>query len=230
MEYEDNANDYEVVIHRHLSSRTKFGKVVYSKRFNHRMLVNMEIAIAILVPVLALLLYAVSIYNRLVKNKNMVQEGWSGIDVQLKRRANLIPNLIETVKGYMSHERDVLENVTALRTRSLAAGAPGEQGAAEGLLGAALGKLFAVAESYPELKANENFTELHASLDDAEEQIQLARRYYNGAVRNLNILIESFPSNLIANAFSFGLAEYFELDDETARVVPKVSFEKSGGA
>ena len=135
-------------------------------------------AIYVILAVIAgLVLWAIVIYNNLVKLKNMVKEGWSGIDVQLKRRANLIPNLIETVKGYMGHERGVLENVTALRTQSMNAGKPGEKGRAEGLLGAALGKLFAVAENYPDLKANENFIELQESLGEVEEQIQLSRRY-----------------------------------------------------
>lgn len=179
----------------------------------------------IIVLIVILGLWGVSIYNRLIKNKNMVQEGWSGIDVQLKRRANLIPNLIETVKGYMGHEKGVLESVTELRTQSLNAGNPGEQGRAEGLLGAALGKLFAVAENYPELKADGTFIELQDNLAEVEEQVQLSRRYYNGAVRNLNILIESFPSNLIANYFKFRQAEFFELEDPGDRAVPEVSFD-----
>ena len=158
----------------------------------------------------ALALWGVVIYNKLIKNRNMVEEGWSGIDVQLKRRSNLIPNLIETAKDYMGHEKGVLESVTELRTQSINASNPRDQGRAEGLLGAALGKLFAVlfavAEDYPELKAEGTFIELQENLSELEEQIQLARRYYNGAVRNLNILIESFPSNLIAGHFQFRLA------------------------
>lgn len=168
--------------------------------------------------------WGVVIYNKLVANKNMVQEGWSGIDVQLKRRANLIPNLVETVKGYMGHESDVLKSVTEFRAQSLNATHPGEQGVAEGLLGAALGRLFAVAENYPDLKANQNFIELQNSLNDVEEHIQLSRRYYNGAVRNLNILIEQFPSNIIAGMFKFRQAEFFEIEDAADRAVPKVSF------
>ena len=185
----------------------------------------MDATTIVLVPAGAVALWAVVIYNRLVRNKNLVEEGWSGIDVQLKRRANLIPNLIETVKGYMGHERGVLEDVTELRARSLEAGAPGDKGRAEGLLGAALGKLFAVAENYPDLKASQNFIELQESLAEVEEQIQLARRYYNGAVRNLNISIESFPSNLVAKSFGFIQAEFFELEDASARTAPKVSFD-----
>jgi LemA protein len=170
------------------------------------------------------LISGVVIYNRLVTNKNMVAEGWSGIDVQLKRRADLIPNLIEAVKGYMGHERGVLEKVTELRTASLKASGVGDKARVEGALGAALGNLFAVAENYPDLKASQNFLELQKSLADIEEQIQLSRRYYNGAARNLNILIQSFPSNLIANAFHFTPVEYFEITDQAERAVPKVSF------
>ncbi|MBW1990810.1 MAG: LemA family protein [Deltaproteobacteria bacterium] len=166
----------------------------------------------------------VVLYNRLVKNQNLVQEGWSGIDVQLKRRADLIPNLIDTVKGYMGHEREVLERVTRLRAESLKPGPPGAKGRVEGLLGAALGQLLAVAENYPDLKASQNFMELQKALADIEEQIQLARRYYNGAARNLNILVDSFPSNLVARAFGFQRVEYFELEDPGDRVVPRVSF------
>jgi LemA protein len=184
----------------------------------------MEALLIFVILVLLVIFYVIAIYNKLVKNKNMVAEGWSGIDVQLKRRANLIPNLVSTVEGYMDHERDLLENVTALRARSLESGTAEEQGQTAGLLGAALGRIFAVAENYPELKANTNFTDLHQSLDEIEEQIQLARRYYNGAARNLNILIESFPSNLVANQFRFQQATYFEIENAEDRAVPKVEF------
>jgi LemA protein len=166
----------------------------------------------------------VAIYNRLVRNKQLVAEGWSGIDVQLKRRNDLIPNLIETVKGYMGHEKGVLEKVTELRNQSLQARGVGEQARVEGALGAALGHLFAVAENYPDLKASQNFQDLQKNLADLEDQIQLARRYYNGAARNLNILIASFPSNLVANYFGFTAVEYFEIEDAAERAVPKVSF------
>jgi LemA protein len=167
---------------------------------------------------------AVAIYNKLVTNKNLVAEGWSGIDVQLKRRADLLPNLIETVKGYMGHERGVLEKVTELRSQSLKATGVGDKARAEGALGAALGNLFAVAENYPDLKASQNFQDLQKNLADLEDQIQLARRYYNGAARNLNILIASFPSNLVAGHFGFTPVEYFEIEDQGDRAVPKVSF------
>jgi LemA protein len=171
-----------------------------------------------------LLLWFVALYNKLVTNKNLVGEGWSGIDVQLKRRADLIPNLIETVRGYMGYERDVLDRVTGLRTESLQAQGVGEKARAEGALGAALGNLFALAENYPDLKASQNFIELQKSLADVEDQIQLARRYYNGTARNYNILIASVPSNIIANGFGFTPMEYFEIEETGDRAVPKVSF------
>jgi LemA protein len=174
--------------------------------------------------VVVLLLGAVTIYNKLVTNKNLVAEGWSGIDVQLKRRNDLIPNLIESVKGYMGHERGVLDQVTELRTKSQAAQSVGDKARVEGAMGAALANLFAVAENYPDLKASQNFMELQKSLADIEDQVQLARRYYNGAARNFNILIQSFPSNLMASAFHFTTVEYFEIDDAAERAVPKVAF------
>ncbi|MBM4274381.1 MAG: LemA family protein [Deltaproteobacteria bacterium] len=184
----------------------------------------MTLVYILLALVVVSLLGAVAIYNRLVKNRQMVQEGWSGIDVQLKRRNDLIPNLIETVKGYMGHEKGVLKKVTEMRAQSLKAQGVGAKAQAEGALGAALGNLFAVAENYPDLKASQNFIELQRSLADIESEIQLSRRYYNGAARNLNILIQSFPSNLIANSFGFTLAEYFEIEEAGERAVPKVSF------
>ena len=178
----------------------------------------------ILGVVVLLLLGAVVIYNKLVTNKNLVAEGWSGIDVQLKRRNDLIPNLIETVKGYMGHERGVLEKVTELRAQSLKAEGVGDKAKVEGALGAALGNLFAVAENFPDLKASQNFIQLQQSLADIEDQIQLARRYYNGAARNYNILIQSFPSNLVASSFRFTPVEYFEIADAADRAVPQVAF------
>ncbi len=178
----------------------------------------------ILAVILTVFLLGVTQYNRLVRSRQMAQEGLSGIDVQLKRRADLIPNLLETVKGYMGHERQVLEKVTELRAKSLQAGSVAEKGQVEGLLSRALGNLFAVAENYPDLKASQNFMELQKSLADIEEQIQLARRYYNGAARNLNILVDAFPSNIVARLFGFTSVEYFELEDQVERAVPRVSF------
>jgi LemA protein len=170
--------------------------------------------------------YAIAIYNGLVKNRQMVEEGWSGIDVQLKRRTDLIPNLLETVKGYMSHERETLEAVTNARAAATAAanGTPEQRAAAEGQLSSALGKLIAVAEAYPDLKANTTFLEFQAALQTVEDEIQMSRRYYNGATRNLNVMVESFPSNLVANGFVFKKAEYFELENEADRAVPTVKF------
>lgn len=170
--------------------------------------------------------YAIVIYNGLVKNRQMVEEGWSGIDVQLKRRTDLIPNLLETVKGYMTHERETLEAVTNARAAatSVANGTPEQRAAAEGQLSSALGRLIATAEAYPDLKANTTFLEFQEALQTVEDEIQMSRRYYNGAVRNLNIQVESFPSNFIANAFKFIKAQYFELENEADRQVPNVKF------
>jgi LemA protein len=180
----------------------------------------------ILALVAGAVIYAIVIYNSLVSNRQMVREGWSGIDVQLKRRTDLIPNLMETVKGYMAHERETLDSVVSARARatSAAAAGPEARAKAEGELSAALGRLIAVAEAYPDLKANTTFLEFQSALQTIEDEIQMARRYYNGAVRNLNIQVESFPSNLIANAFKFETAEYFELDNEAERAVPQVKF------
>ena len=177
--------------------------------------------------VVAIAGYAIIAYNGLVRARQMVQEAWSGIDVQLKRRADLIPNLVETVKGYAGHEKSTLEEVTEMRTRaqSVPSGDIAGRAAAEGLLSQALGKLFAVAEAYPDLKANENFAELQDALETTEREIQMARRYYNGSARELNVKVESFPSNLVANAFNFIQADYFELENIGDRAVPQVSFD-----
>ncbi|MDC9823666.1 LemA family protein [Devosia sp. ZB163] len=181
------------------------------------------IILAILVAVVG---YAIFVYNDLVSKRQLKEEGWSGIDVQLKRRNDLIPNLMETVKGYMSHERETLEAVTQARAAATAGAnaSPAERSALEGALSGALGKLIAIAESYPELKANTTFLEFQEALQGVEEEIQMARRYYNGSVRNLNTTVESFPSNVVANAFKFEKAEYFELDNEAERAVPQVKF------
>jgi LemA protein len=180
----------------------------------------------ILGVVVLVVIYLISIYNRLVSKRQMVEEGWSGIDVQLKRRNDLIPNLVETVKGYATHEKETLERVTELRTAAQAVPAGDIQGraVAEGMLGQALGRLMAVAEAYPDLKANTNFLELQEQLGSVEHEIQMSRRYYNGAVRDLNVMVESFPSNLVAGQFGFKKAEYFEIEDPAERAVPKVSF------
>ena len=152
------------------------------------------------------------IYNKFIRLRNMVEEGWSGIEIQLKRRSNLIPNLLETVKGYMGHERELLSKVTELRSQSMKERAVGEKARLEEKLSHSLANVFAVAEGYPDLKANQNFAELQAELSEIEDQIQLARRYYNGTVRNLNIQVESFPGNIIAGIFKFTRAEFFEIE------------------
>ena len=171
-----------------------------------------------------LLLFLITSYNNLIKNKNLVAEGWSSIDVQLKKRSNLIPNILSSVKGYMSHEKKLLEEITELRSQSVAANNVIDQGKAESSLSGSLMSLFAVAENYPELKANENFLDLQKQLQEIEDDIQMARRYYNGTVRNNNVLVESFPTNLVANAFSFEKADFFEIEDQKAREAPKVEF------
>jgi len=173
---------------------------------------------------LALALWLVALYNGLVRRRNLVREAWSGVEVQLKRRANLIPNLVETVKGYAGHERGVLDEVTRLRSQSLEAKAPAQRSQVEGLLSGALAGLFAVAENYPDLKASQNFAELQGALSELEGQIQMARRYYNGAVRDLNTAVESFPAVLVARPLGFEKAEFFELENPADREVPEVSF------
>ncbi len=176
---------------------------------------------------LAVGLYVILIYNGLVSLKNRVAEAWSDIEVQMKRRYNLIPNLIETVKGYMKHERETLESVTRLRGEAMASqGSPNEQARSENMLAGALKSLFALAENYPDLKANQGFLDLQDDLAEAEDKIQAARRYYNGSVRDLNVKIEQFPSNLVAQAFKFVQAGFFELDeaDAAARQPVKVAF------
>ncbi|MEQ9520297.1 MAG: LemA family protein [Parvibaculum sp.] len=172
------------------------------------------------------LVWAVRTYNSLILSRQRVEEGWSGIDVQLRRRSNLIPNLVETVKAFASHEEGTLTKVTELRRQSAAAETSGDtakRAAAEGQMSGALMHLFAVAENYPDLKANQNFLDLQNDLSEIEEEIQLSRRYYNGAARQLNVAVESVPSNIIANFFKFEKATYFEMPEED-RAVPNVSF------
>ena len=176
---------------------------------------------------LAVGLYVILTYNGLVSLKNRVSEAWSDIEVQMKRRYNLIPNLVETVKGYMSHERETLESVTRARGEALAnQGSPDAQARSENMLAGALKSLFALAENYPDLKANQGFLDLQDDLAEVEDKIQAARRYFNGSVRDLNVKIEQFPSNLVAQAFKFVQAGFFELDeaDAAARQPVKVAF------
>jgi LemA protein len=184
----------------------------------------MVIWIIVFVIVSGGILYAIGLYNKLVRNKNMVAEGWSGIEVQLKRRSNLIPNLIETVKGYMAHEAGLLSEIVELRSRSKQTREVAEKSRIESALTRSLGNLLALAEAYPDLKASQNFLDLQDDLSQIESEIQMARRYYNGTVRNLNISIESFPSNLIAERFRFEKADFFEIEDATEREVPEFKF------
>lgn len=168
-----------------------------------------------------LFLWVVAVYNRFVRLVQRAKEAWADIDVQLKRRYDLIPNLVETVKGYMQHEAATLEKVTAARAAAMDAGGVEAKGAAENMLTGALRSLFAVAEAYPDLKANTNFLELQRELSDTENKIQAARRFYNTNVRDLNTAIESFPGNVIANLFRFEPREFFELaEDEAAARQP----------
>jgi LemA protein len=182
----------------------------------------------ILLVVVAAGLYAIVIYNRLVRTRQMTNEAWSGIDVQLKRRSDLIPNLVEAVKGYAAHEREALQRVTELRgiARALPSEDVKRRAEAEGALSVALGRLIALAESYPDLKASSNFLELQQELSRLETEIQMARRYYNGSVRNLNTLVESFPSNLVAGMFGFVHRQFFEISDAVDRAVPEVALER----
>jgi len=170
------------------------------------------------------LLYGVSIYNRLVKLRNLVQEAWSSIDVMLKKRHDLIPNLVETVKGYATHERETLENVTKARNLAVGADSVEAKETAEKNLNQAMVNLFAVAEQYPDLKANANFQQLQAELSSIENDIEKSRRYYNGTVRENNTLVESFPSNIIANMYKFEKSKFFELENIADREVPSVKF------
>jgi LemA protein len=184
----------------------------------------MTIGYGVLALVGVIIAYLIFTYNSLVSNKNLVAEGWSGIDVQLRRRADLIPNLIETVKGYAAHEEKLFRDIAELRAKSIAGGTVGEQSQVGQAMSAALGRIFAIAEAYPELKADANFRDLQDKLSGIEDEIQLSRRYYNGTVRNFNTKIESFPSNVIANYFHFTKADFFDIGDAAARDVPKVDF------
>ncbi len=178
----------------------------------------------ILIVVAVLALWVIGIFNALIRLRNRTKEAWADIDVQLKRRYNLIPNLVETVKGYASHEKGVFEKVSEARSRAMGAQSPKEKGAAENMLSSTLKTLFAVSESYPELKASANFVELQKELRDAEDKVQAARRFYNSNVRDLNIKIESFPNSIIAKLFNFKQMELFELTVAEEREVPQVKF------
>jgi len=162
-------------------------------------------------------------FNNFIREKNLINEAWSGIDVQLKRRFDLIPNIVETVKCYAQHEKKIFEEVAALRTSSYGFAGARERGEAENGITRGLKSLFAVAEAYPELKANQNFLALQKTLSEIEDEIQLARRYYNGTVRNYNIRVESFPSMVIGKLCNFQPKEYFEIELATQRETPAVA-------
>jgi len=168
--------------------------------------------------------YFMTTYNKLIRLRTMVGEAWSGIDVQLKKRYNLIPNLIETVKGYAAHEQETFQQVIEARNRAQAANGVADQQAAEQQLNGALANVFALGEAYPDLKANTNFLQLQDTLREIEGDIEKARRYYNGAVREQITLIDSFPSNLVANIFNFAKSPFFELEDDAQREMPRVQF------
>lgn len=179
--------------------------------------------VLVFVIIAIIIIFVIGAYNGFIKLRNLCDNAWSDVDVQLKRRYDLIPNLVSTVKGYASHEKEVLENVTKARAEATTAKTPGEQSKAENMLTGALRQLFAVAENYPQLKANTNFLDLQKNLSEIEDNIQNARRYYNAVVRDNNIKVESFPSNIIANIFGFKKREFFEMA-EGERAVPKVEF------
>jgi len=175
--------------------------------------------------VVLFLLALAGIYNRLVTLRNRIDNAWSQIDVQLKRRYDLIPNLVETVKGYAAHERELLENVTKARAEAISAGSVGEQGKAENALTGTLRSLFAVAENYPDLKANQNFLMLQEELSGTESKIAFSRQFYNDTVMSFNTSVQTFPSNIVASTFGFTSREYFEIE-EGAREPVKVDFGK----
>lgn len=179
----------------------------------------------ILIAIAAILiLWLISTYNGLVSRRNRVAESWSDIDVQLKRRYDLIPNLVEAVKGYMKHERETLQKVTEARTAAMGAKTMADHAKSENMLTEALKSVFAVAENYPDLKASQNFLQLQDELSDTENKIQAARRFYNQNVMDLNTRIQSVPSNLVAGMFGFTAREFFELEEKAAREAVKVKF------
>jgi len=186
----------------------------------------MAALIIILAIIVILFLIFIGIYNGLVRLRNQVKNAWAQIDVQLKRRYDLIPNLVETVKGYAKHEREVFENVTQARNmaQQAASAGPAARAQAEGALTTMLGKLIAVAEAYPDLKANQNFLALQEELSSTENKIAFSRQFYNDSVLGYNNKIQMFPSNIFAGMFGFTMSEFFEVKDETERTAPKVSF------
>lgn len=184
----------------------------------------MTILYIVIGVLVVLAVWAIFTYNRLITFRNRAKEAWSDIDVQLKRRYNLIPNLVETVKGYAAHERELFEKVTKARTAAMGAGTMKEHSRAENMLSSTLKSLFAVAENYPDLKASANFLELQRELRDTEDKIQAARRFYNGNVRDLNIKIERFPEKIIVSLFAFKKRDFFEIEEPEAKKPVKVDF------
>ena len=184
----------------------------------------MTLTFIILAVVVLVVLWVIANFNGLVVLKNRAKEAWSDIDVQLKRRYDLIPNLVETVKGYASHEKELFEKVTQARASAMSAQGMQAKAGAENMLSSTLKSLFAVAENYPDLKASQNFLELQRELTDTEDKVQAARRFYNTNVRDLNIKIESFPANVIASSFGFKTMELFETANEKEREAVKVNF------
>lgn len=185
------------------------------------------IVLGVVAAVLLVLgLVLIGMYNGMVRGRNMAEEAWSGIDVQLKRRHDLVPNLVNTVQGYAVHEKEVFTDIAEARSATQKASGVQAVAQAEKQLGAALGRLFAVVEGYPELKADANFRQLQTTLASLEDELQMARRYYNGTARDQNNRTMQFPGNIVAGMFGFQKLEYFELDDVSERAVPEVSFEK----
>jgi LemA protein len=188
------------------------------------------VVLILLVIGVAVIGVGVALYHGLIRLRNVVQESWRQIDVELNRRHDLIPNLVETVKGYASHERGTLEAVTNARAAAAAPGSsPAQQAQQENVLTQALGRLFAVAEAYPDLKANQNFLDLQRQLAETEDRIAASRRYYNANVRSLNTKVETVPSNILAGMFHIERAEYFEAEDPQVRAAPSVSFDTGAG-
>jgi LemA protein len=180
--------------------------------------------IVLVVIVVVLALIVVGLYNRLVRYRNRVDNAWAQVEVQLKRRWDLIPNLVETVKGYAAHERGVFEAVTEARTRAQQAQSPAESAQAEGILSQALGRLFAVAEAYPDLKATQNFQQLQAQLSETEDKVAVSRQVYNDTVLTYHNAIQTFPGTVLAGPFGFTKREFFEVEDEAQRAAPVVDF------
>jgi LemA protein len=183
----------------------------------------MIIGLIFLAIIVGAIFWLIGVYNGLIKMKNRVDEAWSDIEVQLKRRYDLIPNLVNTVKGYAAHEKEVFEKVTEARSAAMGAGTAQQKAQAENMLTGALKSLFAVAEAYPDLKANQNFLELQREITDTEDKIQASRRFYNGNVRDFNTKIEIFPNNLVAGILHFSKREFFDIDEKEAEPV-KVEF------